>query len=291
MPSDFWSGWIVVLTVTGTAALLWFVVSIYFGKAKSIYETPPVWDETLTEGEAPAPMWWFWTILSALVISVIYLMLYPGLGSFAGLLEWSQSQDLERSQARFEQNFAVRRAELLEMPLSAAQQDPIVMASAYRVFREHCAACHGKDAGGQANTFPSLADGRWQWGGEPAQIEQSIVAGRTATMPDWSAVIGEEGVTRVADHVAGLAGSGATSEEGAQLYATYCIACHGVDGAGNVLLGGPDLTDQASVYGNDHAALVESIAHGRQGEMPAFGERLDAVQVRMLVAWLSQTRQ
>ena len=57
-------------------------------------------------------------------------------------------------QARFEDNFAARRAGLLEEPLETVQQDLVAMASAYRVFREHCAACHGKDAKGQANIFP-----------------------------------------------------------------------------------------------------------------------------------------
>jgi mono/diheme cytochrome c family protein len=32
--------------------------------------------------------------------------------------------------------------------------------------------------------------------------------------------------------------------------------------------------------------VVESIANGRNGVMPAFGERLDATQIRLLAAWL-----
>ena len=41
-------------------------------------------------------------ILSALVISVIYLMLYPGLGAFSGMLKWSQSGHLAHKVAHFD---------------------------------------------------------------------------------------------------------------------------------------------------------------------------------------------
>lgn len=45
------------------------------------------WNETLNEGKNPAPMWWFWLILATMIFSVIYLMLYPGLGSYSGALK------------------------------------------------------------------------------------------------------------------------------------------------------------------------------------------------------------
>ena len=34
------------------------------------------------------------------------------------------------------------------------------------------------------------------------------------------------------------------------------------------------------------AAVRESIALGRMGVMPAFGERLDSAQLKMVIAWL-----
>lgn len=286
MPSDFWSGWIIVLTVTSVGGLLWFVFSLYFGSGGPTHEESPVWDETLTEGEHPAPMWWFWTMLAALVFSVIYLMLYPGLGSFSGYFKWSQSHDIEHGQARFETAFRDERQAVLDAPIAALQSDELAMASARRVFIEHCAACHGRDAAGQAKMFPNLVDESWQWGGDAASIERTLVAGRVAVMPPWQAVIGDDGVDEVVAHVRSLNGQAAPSAEGAQLYATYCVACHGVDGSGVPMLGGPNLLDPASLYGDDMAALRVSIAEGRQGEMPAFGDRLDAVQIRLLVAWL-----
>jgi cytochrome c oxidase cbb3-type subunit 3 len=67
-----------------------------------------------------------------------------------------------------------------------------------------------------------------------------------------------------------------------------CSACHGADGTGNPLLGAPNLTDDVWLYGGSEAAIVETIANGRSGVMPAFAARLDATQIRMLAAWLTR---
>ena len=68
----------------------------------------------------------------------------------------------------------------------------------------------------------------------------------------------------------------------------FCTACHGADGLGQPLLGAPGLADAIYLYGGDLPALAVSIRDGRNGEMPAFGERLDDAQIRLLVAWLTR---
>jgi cytochrome c oxidase cbb3-type subunit 3 len=82
----------------------------------------------------------------------------------------------------------------------------------------------------------------------------------------------------------GTASAAATT--GGPLFQQYCVACHGPDGAGNPMLGAPALNDHAWTYGGERAQVVESIAHGRNGTMPAFGTRLDKTQIRLLAAWL-----
>ena len=53
MPSEFWSGWIIAVTVGSVLGLLWLVISIYFkGNQQQDIESP-VWDETLQEGSNP----------------------------------------------------------------------------------------------------------------------------------------------------------------------------------------------------------------------------------------------
>ena len=288
MPFDFWAGWVAVLTAASVLGLGWFVFSLYFGSGPEAEDSGTVWDGNLREGSHPAPMWWFWMILAALVFSVIYLMLYPGLGGFGGAMRWTQAGDLDASTAAWESRFGTRRAEIAAEPLDALQTDAQLMAVAERIFARNCAACHGADAAGQANQFPNLTDDEWQWGGQPADIEKTIRNGRAAVMVSWSGILGAEGVRNVADYVRQLPGGPSSDHPGMAQYNQFCIACHGVDGSGQPLLGAPSLADDVYLYGGDAAAVEHSIGAGRTGVMPPFGERLDDMQIRLLVAWLTR---
>jgi cytochrome c oxidase cbb3-type subunit 3 len=291
MPNDFWSGWIIVITVTSLIGLVWMIFSIYSGPADAHDEAEEgqVWDGNLREGSNPAPLWWFWLMLSLLVFSVLYLMLYPGLGSYQGALKWSQGGRLNASMETYQREFGGIRKLIKEAQLESLQADAAYMRSAQRIFDRNCAVCHGYDAAGQASMFPDLTDDEWQWGGSVAQIEQSIRHGRTAAMVGWSQILGgDEGVTRVANYVRVISSDAAIGHPGQAQFNTFCIACHGPDGSGNAALGAPSLVDNVWLYGNSDAALHESIGNGRSGQMPAFGTRLDDTQIRLLLAWLTR---
>ncbi len=292
LPTDFWAGWVAVLTIVSLVGLAWLIWSVYFTpEASDGKADDPVWDETLREGEHPAPMWWFWLIFVLLIFSVLYLILYPGLGSYAGALRWSQGGHFEDRLTAFETAFGGVRRRVEETPLAALRADAPLMASAQRVYDRHCAACHGADAKGQAGHFPDLTDAEWQWGGSARDIEQSVRHGRTAVMVGWLPVLGEAGVAQLADFTMALgrAGTGTADHPGQAAYAQYCAACHGADGGGNPLLGAPSLTDEVSLYGDSMEAIEHSIGVGRTGRMPAFAERLDQTQIRLLVALLTPT--
>jgi hypothetical protein len=77
LPSEFWGGWIVAITVVSFISLLWLIIDVYRGGPGGNEHL--VWDETLREGAKPAPIWWFWFILALMTISVVYVILYPGL--------------------------------------------------------------------------------------------------------------------------------------------------------------------------------------------------------------------
>lgn len=289
MPTDFWSGWIILLTVVSFVGLGWLLYGVYFAENGDRPAEHAVWDENLREGSAPAPMWWFWLILAAMVFTVVYLMLYPGLGSYSGALQWSQGGRLAESLVLYGAEFDARRAAIAEAPLDVLQADATVMESAGRIFSRDCAACHGAEAQGQADMFPNLADDDWQWGGASEQIDQTLRNGRQAVMPPLAAVLGEDGVAQVAGYVQALSsGAAAAGAPGEAQFRMFCTACHGVDGTGNAILGGPNLTDDIWLYGGSETAITESIAGGRMGVMPAFGQRLDATQIRMLTAWLTR---
>jgi len=289
MPSGFWGGWIAVLTLVSLAGLGWLIFSAYFSKTDHEgHDEEPVWDGNLREGSNPAPMWWFWMIFGAMIFSVIYLMLYPGLGAFKGMLKWSQGGRLAESQLAYQAEFGGIRNTIADARLSTLKSDAKFMASAQRVFDRNCAACHGYDARGQAALFPNLADNEWQWGSSPEEIEQTIRAGRNAVMVGWQPVLGDDGVKNVADYVLALGRDAGEDHAGQTQFNQFCAVCHGPDGSGNVALGAPSLVDDVWLYGNSDEQLRTTIALGRSGIMPPFGERLDDTQVRLLVALLSQ---
>jgi len=290
MPTDFWSGWIAVITLVSLCALGWLVFSIFFSSDGQDGGETHVWDETLEEGANAPPMWWFWLILSAMVFSVIYLMLYPGLGSYSGALKWSQGGRLDESFSLYDERFGPIRKEIANAPLESLQADEQIMASAKRIFDRKCGICHGSDAGGQLSRFPDLTDDDWQWGGDPSQIEATIRGGRQATMVGWQAVLADDGVEQVAHYVRSLSDTNEVHdvENGRTSYTLFCIACHGATGEGNVSLGAPNLTDSVWLYGGDLEDIEQTIAFGRHGHMPAFDDRLDDTQIRMLLAWLTR---
>ena len=291
MPSDFWSGWIILLTIVSFIGLGWLVLSVYFLPSSQNHDgEEPIWDNNLTEGSSSPPFWWFWLILSMMVISVVYLMLYPGLGSFEGAFRWSQGGQISEHTTEYEREFAELETDILATSYSELAANTGAMDSAISIFSEHCSACHGIDAMGQANLFPNLMDDDWQWGETPEQIEQTIRNGRLAVMVSWQALLNDEGVNNVADYVLSLSGNPDADHPGKAQYDMYCIACHGPTGDGNTLLGAPRLNDNIWLYQGDLEAIKESIVAGRNGQMPAFNDILDEVQIKLLTAMLISNR-
>jgi cytochrome c oxidase cbb3-type subunit 3 len=287
LPSEFWGGWIVAITAASFLALLWFIFDVYRSGPDGNEQT--VWDETLREGTKPAPIWWFWFILALMTISVIYVMLYPGLGRWRGALEWSMGSRIAERNVDYESQYGEVRRGLLRRPLDELAESETAMTSAWHVFNSNCSSCHGRDAAGQAKAFPDLTDAAWQWGSDESQIVETIHSGRQAEMPGWLAAAGEAGVSQLADYVLILSSGEAhtaAAANGGTLYQQFCVACHGPDGAGNPLLGAPALNDRVWTYGGERTQVIESIANGRSGTMPAFGTRLDETQIHLLAAWL-----
>lgn len=293
MPNDFWSGWIITLTVVSLAAVAWLLFTIYFSpraieEEKEIEKNGPIWDEDIGEGHAAPPMWWFWGLFAALVFTAGYLMLYPGLGSYKGALEWSQDGRIRSAYASFEERFQPARDAIAARSIEELQADPQYMAAAEGVFSRNCAVCHGADARGQANLFPDLLDDDWLWGGSVQAIEHSIRHGRTGTMPGWGNVLNNAQLRDLTDYVIKLGQETTYNHPAETTFRQFCASCHGADGRGNQLVGAPDLTSDVWLYGGTPEAVTRTILWGRSGVMPAFDDRLSDIQIKLLVAWLSK---
>jgi cytochrome c oxidase cbb3-type subunit 3 len=289
--SSFWSWYIIIPTVAGIIGCFllvrWLSTDIKQDDlAKSMGH---VWDEDLEELNNPLPRWWLNMFYLTLFFGIGYLVLYPGLGSFAGVLGWTSTgqyqQEIDLADARYGPLFSRYES----MDIVAVADDPDARRMGERLFVNYCATCHGSDARG-ARGFPNLRDNDWLYGGSPETIEQTIMNGRSGVMPAWeSALGGEAGVSDVAEYVIGLSGRNVDTEaaaRGAKQYETYCAACHGADGTGNQALGAPNLTDNIWLYGGSKARISESIAKGRNGVMPAHGDFLGKDKVHLLAAYV-----
>jgi cytochrome c oxidase cbb3-type subunit 3 len=156
-----------------------------------------------------------------------------------------------------------------------------------RLFLNHCAQCHGSDAGGSKG-FPNLSDSDWLYGGEPQDIKTTILAGRAGVMPPFAHL--ESGqVSDVANYVRNLSGLAADQIKvgrGAEVFKANCAACHGGDGKGNAAMGAPNLTDKVWLYGGSEATIVETVTKGRNGVMPAHEAILTPEKVHLLAAYV-----
>lgn len=292
--NEFWHWYVAVITVLsilGCGILLW-TQSTYRARVRAdgtVEDTTGhVWDEDLTELNTPMPRWWVVLFYLTIVFGFAYLALYPGLGNFAGTLGWKSSGEYQAELKQANADYGPLFAKYAGQDLRALAADPQAHAIGERLFLNYCAQCHGSDARGSKG-FPNLADQDWLHGGEPSVIKQSIMKGRTGSMPAMGAALGsDKDVAAVAQYVRNL--SGLTADPimvaiGKPKFAS-CVACHGADGKGNPALGAPNLADKTWLYGGSQETVMETIGKGRHNSMPAFGEFLGDEKAHVLAAYV-----
>jgi cytochrome c oxidase cbb3-type subunit 3 len=288
--STFWDAYIAIVTVVSIVACAVFLKSQSVRRAPA--EEPEtsghVWDEDLREYNNPLPRWWAWLFYLTIAFGLAYLALYPGLGSYAGLLGWSQVKQLEEENARAQAAYGPLYARFAAQDIEALAKNPEALAVGQKLFLNHCAQCHASDGGGSRG-FPSLADADWLWGGTPEAIRTSIAEGRTGVMPPFGPALGDSGVKDVAHYVMSLSGGAHDSiraAKGREKFAHLCAACHGADGRGNPQLGAPNLADRTWLHGSGETAIAETIANGRTNRMPAHKELLAPERIHLLAAYV-----
>jgi cytochrome c oxidase cbb3-type subunit 3 len=250
--------------------------------------TGHVWDGDLQEYNNPLPRWWLNLFYITLAFGALYLVLYPGLGDFAGLFKWTQETAYNEEIAAAEQAYGPLFNQYLQQDLKTVAADPKANAIGKRLFATYCANCHGADAGG-GRGFPNLRDGDWLYGGDPQAIEATIANGREAVMPAWSENLSQQDIGNVADYLVSLSRPGkdnAAAKAGEQVFTTNCAACHQANAHGLAALGAPNLSDDVWLYGGSRERIVESITKGRHGKMPAHGELLGKGKVHVLAAYV-----
>ena len=75
------------------------------------------------------------------------------------------------------------------------------------LFQQQCVSCHGVEGkGNQLLGAPNLSDAIWLYGGERAEIHQTIYSGRNGVMPYWEDRLTEEQITALSVYVHSLGG-------------------------------------------------------------------------------------
>ena len=309
--SSFWSIWISVISL-GTILGCYLLLRWCLQNKTGVSEGDDMHHDFdgIVEINNQLPRWWTILFYICIVWALLYLLLYPGLGNFKGLLGWQSSNQgiltlAESKQAVLdakengiisqydrEVEFADERfgpifAAYAQQPIETLARDVEALKIGQRLFMQNCSQCHGSDARGQGG-FPNLTDHDWLYGGTPAKIVETISAGRNALMPAWLDAFGEKGIKEVAAYALSLSGrkvDAALAEKGKASFAA-CAACHGQDGKGNQALGAPNLTDNIWLYGGAEPAVIETLSYGRNGVMPSFKHTLGDKKIHLLAAYV-----
>ncbi|MCK4742389.1 MAG: cytochrome-c oxidase, cbb3-type subunit III [Sulfuriflexus sp.] len=290
--SNFWPWFITIISSAGIIAMWWLVRWMdkkpTDGSQLDGKPLTHVWDDDLVELNNPLPSWWKNMFYATIIFSVGYLALYPGLGTWQGLLGWTQENQYEREMSKAEETFGPIYASYLKKDVIALAADTDALKTGRRLFNNYCALCHGSDAAG-SHGFPNLTDSDWLYGGKPENIKASINNGRNGAMPAWGQILDNDGVFNVSEYILSLGGRDTNPTAvaaGKQKYSQLCVACHSADAKGNQALGAPDLTDKVWLYGASQRAVMASISEGRTGNMPSHKDFLDEGKIHVLTAYI-----
>jgi cytochrome c oxidase cbb3-type subunit 3 len=286
--SEFWSWFVIVLTVGNILAMLWLLLATSKKKGDSAEQetTGHTWDG-IQELNNPLPRWWFGLFIITIIFSGVYLFLFPGLGNYEGSLDWSQRDQYQTARASNAETQAAYFSEFADLSIVDLAQNQQAMETGQRLFLNNCATCHGSAAQG-AKGFPNLTDSDWLYGSSPETILATIENGRAGMMPNLN--LSARNVSMLAlylRHRAGLEEANEFVITEAEKTLPICAGCHGPDLTGNQVLGAPNLTDDVWLHGSSIGDIESVLANGKQGNMPAFGQLLNDQEIKLLAAYVT----
>lgn len=262
------------------------------------------WDG-IEELNTPLPRWWLLTFYACILWAIGYVVFYPALpmlhSATKGITGWTSRGQLAATMGAEARRRAPITAAIAATPIEQLSGDEKLMQGAIEggraAFKVHCVQCHGSGAAGSKG-YPNLNDDDWLWGGDLATIHYTITHGvrnpdheqtRFSQMPAFDGVLTPSEIASVVSFVRTISAQqkpNAASARGAALFATNCSQCHGLDGKGGRQFGAPNLTDAIWLYGEDRAAITQTIRKSRFGVMPRWNNRLDPVTIKMLAAYV-----
>lgn len=260
----------------------------------------------------PRPVWFF--LIATALFAVGYWILMPawptGVSYTKGLLGIDQRNTLTESLkiAALRRSAWTKRIEREDF--SQIQADPQLMEAvrqtAYTLFNDNCAVCHGSKASG-GKGFPNLTTNSWLWGGTPEAIAETIRVGINSAHPDSRVslmpafgrdkILPPKDIESVLAYVQSLSNESAPKnlnteriEKGRKIFTATCASCHGDDAKGNIETGAPNLNDPFWIYGGSLQTIYDTLWDGRQGRMPSWEARLSPLDRKILTLYLVDLR-
>jgi cytochrome c oxidase cbb3-type subunit 3 len=288
--------------------------------------TGHVWDDTLQEFNNPLPRWWLWAFYGTVLFTIVYWTIYPswpigksylkGVGNTityktdAGeevTTHWNTrallQYEMQNGAAALAQKAQLKKvaATSYEDMAKDAEMQAFIQSFGKGIFGDYCAGCHQTGGVGIIGEYPNLSDDAWLWGGDVADIENSIKNGRVGTMPAHKGTLSEVEITDLGHYVLSLSGESKATDSAVKGKALFegkgaCFACHTKEATGMKALGSANLADQiwtmADVKGLKSAdaklaAVKAVIANGIKRDMPAWKLRLDDTEIKVLTAYIS----
>jgi len=213
----------------------------------------------------------------------------PALGAAGGSL----SEDETKALVSYLRSLAPSPPSLAEV-----NSAPIDLTLGARIYRQDCAACHGRNGDGTELGSPlTTADSK---AANREAIYQSLVKGAAGTAMPRYGNYDAQAMASLISYLSTLPRSAGTraswkmgkgiADRGKNIYAGQCAGCHGENGQGKL---GPALAHAAFLNTASDNYIAATIVRGRSGTpMPGFGRdnvnypRLTATEVLDLIAYI-----
>tara|TARA_B100001094_G_C18195886_1_gene810908 strand:+ start:10124 stop:12241 length:2118 start_codon:yes stop_codon:yes gene_type:complete len=292
--STFWSVWSALLSLFCLAFM--FGVIYYYWRINDKGDPDKVVGEFdgIEERDAPAPQIMFYAYAVALIISMFYLVFYPGFGSWPGLTRWTPESRVLEHEVSLKEQVDAAFAENGVKGLGGLTQYKDIVDAGGRLYETHCIACHRTAGRGQRH-YPALNDEESLYGNDDANVLASIIQGRHGVMAGWEEVLTKEEISQVATYVISLdkhryvAASNTEKFLGSKVYAKHCTDCHNLAGDADRSRGIPSLKDKYWLHGGDRKDVKHTVKNGLSNVMPAF-DHLKEEEVFALGAYLAHLR-
>ncbi len=252
--------------------------------AGGVPTTGHVWDDDLGDFVNQPPKWWMLGLTASILWVVVYWVLYPSIpfstsGDFTkgiglpGTGQWTAIKELEADTADLDAVRGQYEDQLKNLSpeaiLADAKLTGYIERSGKVLFADNCAGCHGQNGKGtmqvgvkfkqqeQGYMAPILLDDDWLYGGEIANIHETIVGGRQGMMIAHKDILSAAEIQTLAEAV--VKGQPTSTP----LFAEKgCTGCHGADGKGMAAMGSANLTDKVWRFDGSLAGVIQTITYG-----------------------------